>query len=220
MKLASKKSFYSFSRVLTYISAALMFALTASSTLYAQFPESGSDIDWLIEVLELEKGSVVADIGAGDGNQTLELAKYVGPDGQLYSSELEPELQNLQEAVKRSDLNNVIVIEGDPKQTNLPEQCCDAIFLRRVYHHFDDPTAMNTSIWQSLKPGGRLAVIDFRPRESEADPEGRDRGDHHGVTAETVIRELKEVGFSMVRSEEPSGRNIYVVMEKPKQKDE
>lgn len=198
------------------IALAVGFMLISSSPLAAQFPESGDDIDWLIEALELEEGSVVADVGAGDGDQTLEIARYIGPEGHIYSTELESELPELRSTVESSDLSNITVLEAHPNQTNLPEQCCDAIFLRRVYHHFDDPTAINSSLLQSLKPGGRLAIIDFEPRSSEADPEGRDSGGQHGVTAETVVKELSEAGFKLVNSDNPSGRNIYVVMEKPK----
>jgi ubiquinone/menaquinone biosynthesis C-methylase UbiE len=193
----------------------VLAVLTLTNLVKAQFPQGGDDIDWLIDVLELEKGSIVADIGAGDGDQTLEIARYIGPSGHIYSTELESELQELRTTVERADVTNVTVVEGHPNRTNLPEQCCNAIYLRRVYHHFDNPASMNKGLLQTLKPGGRLAVIDFEPRNSEADPDGRDRGDQHGVTAETVVKELKKVGFSLVSSDNPSGRDIYVVMEKP-----
>lgn len=182
----------------------------------AQLPGNTDDANWLIEVLELKEGSVVADIGAGDGDETIEIAKHVGSDGHVYSTELGSEkIQNLRSAINGTELNNVTVIEGDPIQTNLPEQCCDALYMRRVYHHFEDPASMNQSLWNSLKPGGRLAVIDFEPRGSEAEPSGRDSNDQHGVTAETVVNELEQAGFQLVSSENKSGRDIYVVMEKP-----
>lgn len=178
--------------------------------------QESSDAEWLIEVLKLKEGSVVADIGAGDGDQTMAVAQYVGAGGHVYSTELGSEsVQNLRQAVSAYS-DNITVVEGDTKQTNLPEECCDALFLRRVYHHFSDPETMNKSLWHSLKPGGRLAVIDFEPRESEStNPERRDRGGQHGVTASTVINELKKAGFRLVENEKRSGRNIYVVMEKP-----
>lgn len=182
----------------------------------AQLPSNNEDTSWLIEVLELKEGSVVADIGAGDGDETIEIAKHVGPDGHVYSTELGSEkIQDLRSVIDGSDLNNVTVMEGDPAQTNLPEECCDALYLRRVYHHFEDPASMNQSLWKSLKPRGHLAVIDFEPRGNEAEPSGRDSNDQHGVTAETVVSELQQAGFKLVSSENKSGRDIYVVMEKP-----
>lgn len=170
-----------------YLFITVLVVLTVTNTLNAQFPESGDDIEWLIEALELEEGSIVADIGAGDGDQTLEIARHISPEGHIYSTELESELRELRSNIEAADLSNVTILEAHPNQTNLPEQCCDAIFLRRVYHHFNDPSSMNASLLRSLKPGGRLAIIDFEPRRSEADPEGRDRGGQHGVTAETVV---------------------------------
>lgn len=193
----------------------ILAVLTLTSIADAQFPEGADDIDWLIEALELEEGSIVADVGAGEGDQTLEIARHIGPQGHIYSTELESELPELRSNVEATDLSNVTVLEAHPNQTNLPERCCNAIFLRRVYHHFDDPASINASLLQSLKPGGRLAIIDFEPRSSEAAPEGRDSGGQHGVTAETVVKELTEAGFTLVSSDNPSGRNIYVLMEKP-----
>lgn len=191
-----------------------LIVMTATTVVAAQ--DYKDDINWLIDVLELNEGAVVADIGAGDGELTLALARHVAPTGRIYSSELGSEsLQRLRKVVDSASVSNVTVVEGDPKQTNLPEQCCDALFLRRVYHHFADPPSMNASLWQSLKPGGRLAVIDFAPRGSESeDPDGRTTGEQHGVTADTVVKELRQAGFILISTEQRSGRNIYVVMRK------
>lgn len=182
----------------------------------ASAQENSADVNWLIESLELNEGSVVADIGAGDGNQTLAIARYIGPDGQIYSTELgEESVQELRESVERSQLDNITVLVGDPNQTNLPEECCDAIYLRRVYHHIGDPPSMNASLLKSLKSGGRLAIIDFEPRGSEAEPGERASGSQHGVTAETVVDELTQAGFVLVSNEQQSGRNFYVIVQKP-----
>lgn len=176
------------------------------------------DANWLIEALKLKEGSSVAEIGAGNGRLTLHMARHVGPAGQIYSSELGADsVQYLRNVVETDSVSNVEVIEGHPMQTNFPEECCDALFMRNVYHHFDDPAAMNKSIWQSLKPGGRVAIIDFAPRETESDtPEGRDAASfqYHGVTIATVIEELREAGFALISSEQHSDRDIYVVMQK------
>lgn len=176
------------------------------------------DADWLIEVLNLKEGSTAAEIGAGDGSLTLAMARHVGSAGQVYSSELGADsVAFLQNVIDESNLANVTVVEGHPTQTNFPEACCDALFMRRVYHHFDDPESMNQSIGESLKIGGRLAVIDFAPSGTEKDDPGeRDCSsfEHHGVTEETVVDELKKAGFQLVSSEERSDGDIYIVMEK------
>ncbi len=189
--------------------------VVAATTLAAQ--DSSADRDWLVEVLELQAGSIVADIGAGNGALTITIAQHVTATGQVYSSELGSEpLQRLRRAADESDVTNITIVEGHPNRTNLPEQCCDALFLRRVYHHFTDPEAMNESLWKSLKPGGRLAIIDFAPRGSEsADASGRTSRDSHGVTAETATEELSAAGFTLVSAEQQPDRGVYVVMQKP-----
>ncbi len=194
-----------------------LLLLAATSLSCAQAPGNQSDIDWLIEVLNIRSGSMVADIGAGDGDQTLAIANHIGSEGTIYSTELGTEsVEELKQSVTNADASNITVLEGHPDHTNLPKECCEAIFLRRVYHHITNPKAFNNSLLASLKPGGRLAIIDFEPRGSEADPEGRSSGNQHGVTAKTVIEELTQAGFSLVSSEDGSGRDIYVVMQKPK----
>ena len=190
-------------------------ALMAAATLAAQ--DYVADQAWLVEVLEVQAGSVVADVGAGGGELTIAMAEHVTPTGRVYSSELGSEpLGRLRRAVDEAGVTNVSVVEGHPNRANLPDQCCDALFLRRVYHHFADPQAMNASLWRALKPGGRLAVIDFTPRGLESpDPSGRARGGSHGVTADAAVDELSQAGFTLVSAEERPNRNIYLVVRKP-----
>ena len=196
--------------------AAALLLLLASSSLAACQGRS-YDVNWLIDVLELSEGSTVADIGAGDGDQTKAIARHVGPKGTVYSTELgEGMVRRLREEMEEEGLSNVTVIEGHATRTNLPEACCDALYMRNVYHHIDDPDSFNRSLLASLKPGGRLAVIDFEPRGEEAAPRRRDSSSSHGVTAGTVVNELKAAGFELVSStEERSGRDIYVVVRRP-----
>ncbi len=189
-----------------------LLVIAATTVSCAQSTEE--DADWLIEVLNIQEGSVVAEIGAGDGSLTLALAQHVGSNGHIYSSELGADsVQYLQDAVDSASASNVSVVEGHPDRTNFPQKCCNALFMRRVYHHFKDPSEMNQSILESLKPGGRLAIIDFTPRSTEStDPDDRATGQHHGVTVETVVKELKKAGFTLISSEE-RGRDVYVVMQ-------
>lgn len=193
--------------------AVITLATLTGCMLYSQ--SSSEDVEWLIEVLNLQEGSVVADVGAGDGDHALAIAEHVGESGHVYSTELgDDSVEKLQKAVEDSGAKNMTVLEGHPAKTNLPEECCDGIYLRRVYHHIEDPSSMNTSLLQSLKPGGRLAIIDFPPVGSEVQPENRASGSSHGVTAETVIEELSQAGFELVSHEDKLGRNYYIVMQK------
>jgi ubiquinone/menaquinone biosynthesis C-methylase UbiE len=160
---------------------------------------------------------VVADIGAGDGVLTMPIAREVGPSGRVYATELGGgSLDRLRTAVAKSGLANIEVVEGDPARTNLPPECCDAIFIRNVYHHFADPPAMNTSLLESLKRGGRLAIIDFAPNGAEAtSPADRAAGKTHGIGAETVARELQHAGFALVATERRETQGFLLVARKP-----
>jgi ubiquinone/menaquinone biosynthesis C-methylase UbiE len=179
-------------------------------------PTYSNDVLWLIDVLELTEESVVADIGAGNGRQAIEVARYIGSDGMVYATELgEETLETLRNRIDRIDLGNITVLTGDPAGTNLPKECCDAIYMRRVYHHVAQPDSMNLSLMQSLKPGGRLAIIDFEPDGTEGDPGNRDEGDSHGVTTETLIDELTRTGFEQIEDVQFNGRYYYVVFSKP-----
>jgi SAM-dependent methyltransferase len=121
------------------------------------------------------------------------LAREVGPKGRVFSTELDPgRLRRLHEAVLAARLDNVTVVEASVSQTGLPPNCCDAIVLRRVYHHLAEPSAINASLLRSLRPGGVLAVIDFPP------PFFFSRG-RLGVPAQDVIAEVTGRGFEVLR---------------------
>jgi predicted methyltransferase len=91
--------------------------------------------------------------------------------------------------------------------------------MRNVYHHFSNPAAINASLFASLKPGGRLAVIDFPPGNGRegATPADRARDGTHGVTPDTTVKELQAAGFERISAEEPAGgqEGFLVVMRKP-----
>lgn len=157
------------------------------------FHADGAEMPRLREVLALKKGAVVADVGAGKGELTLALAKEVGPGGHVFSTEIDPErVRALREAVAAARLDNVTVVQAFASETGLPASCCDAIVMRRVYHHVTDPPGINASLSRSLRPSGALAVIDFPP------PFFLGRG-AFGVPSEAVILEVTRAGFELRR---------------------
>ena len=199
----------------SFLSFVLAIGVVVAATAAAQ--DNASDTAKLIEVLQLKPGSVVAEIGAGRGDLTVAIAKHVGPSGRVYTSELgEERLRALRDVVTKSGLTNVEVIEGKVAEANLPDGCCDAIFMRNVYHHFGDPTPMNASFLRALKSGGRMAVIDFAPPSETAPAGKRAEGSSHGVSADATARELKVVGFDLISSEERPKRWFIVVAAKPR----
>jgi ubiquinone/menaquinone biosynthesis C-methylase UbiE len=179
--------------------------------------ESTIATERIFEALHARSQSTLCEIGAGTGELTLEAARRVGPEGHVYTSELgDDRVRTLRERVGSSRLPQITVVTGDPAQTNFPQAACDALFMRNVYHHFAEPAAMNASIEAALKPGGRVAVVDFRPPGDEAaSPADRDNDGTHGVTADTVSRELQAAGFVPITTESGTGRWFMVVAAKP-----
>ena len=171
----------------------------------------------IFEALHARPDSTICEIGAGDGELSLEAARRVGPGGHVYTSELgDDRVRKLRERVASSRLSQITVATGDATQTNFPQATCDALFMRNVYHHFAEPAAMNASIAAALKPGGRIAVVDFRPPGDEAaSPADRDNDGTHGVTADTVTRELQAAGFVLITTERGTDRWFMVVAAKP-----
>ncbi len=149
----------------------------------------------LVKLFELKPGMTVADVGAGFGAWTMRFAQVVGPGGRVYATDIgASQLAALRDAVKREGLANVTVLEGAVDTTNLPPLCCDAILIRDAYHHLTQPAAIVKSLAAALKPGGRLAVIDFPPRPKSEVPSGvpADRLGH-GVPPEVVTSEVGAV---------------------------
>ena len=164
------------------------------------------DVPHLVEALELKPGMTVADVGTGGGAMTVVLGHWIG-SGRVFATDVtESSLRRTREYVQKEGLTNVTVIEGAEAATNLPDACCDAIFLRNVYHHLTAVDAFTKSLVASLKPGGRLAVIDFEDRKGGASriPKGvpANRGGH-GVPPGIVVEELTAAGLTHVRTAAP-----------------
>ncbi|HVM75043.1 MAG TPA: class I SAM-dependent methyltransferase [Candidatus Saccharimonadales bacterium] len=195
-------------RLLVAVFLAAVFALASAS------PE---EIARLQKLMGWKAGQTIADVGAGAGEIGFAAAKAAGERGRVYLTELdEKKTKELEEEVRIRGLKNVTVVQAAVKETKLPEGCCDAIVLRRVYHHLTAPADMDASLLRSLKPGGELAVIDFPPRKwlSETEPvEGvpANRGGH-GIPEKIVVDELKAAGFRIEKVVEDWPEESYCVV--------
>jgi ubiquinone/menaquinone biosynthesis C-methylase UbiE len=187
------------------------FAIILAAPAYAQAPDAAQiaqerrqaekDVPQLVEVLQLKPGMTVADVGAGGGAFTVVLGKWIG-EGKVFATDIaQRQLGEIRAYVEKEGLKNVTVLEGAAASTNLPASCCDALFMRDVYHHITDVAAFNKSLYQSLKPGGRLAIIDFPPRPgSKLFPGVPENRGGHGIRPPLIEEELKAAGFTHVRT--------------------
>ena len=174
-------------------------------------------LEKLFPAIGVREGAVVCEVGAGAGDMTVAAAKLVGTTGRVYSNELGVDrVAKLRQRVAAAELPQITVVAGTETQTNFPTGVCDAVFMSDVYHHFSHPAEMNASIAANLKPGGRLGVVDFTPPGAEA-PRPAERGNDgmHGITAETLVRELRAAGLEVVSSDQ-TNRSVVVVMSRPR----
>ena len=141
----------------------------------------------------------VADVGAGDGEWTEALSREVGDEGHVFATEVdEGDLEEIRERLDDIGAANVTTILGDDVDTGLPEECCDAILLRQVYHHFTDPEAMRESLKRALRTRARIAIIEIKPQTSWSELPGvPDRGGH-GILPDDLVAEMKSGGFRVV----------------------
>jgi len=176
--------------------------------------DAGEEVARLAELMGWKAGTIVADIGAGDGKYTFAAVERVGAAGKVYATEIDAKkLAELKEEVARRKLANVVVVESKEAETNLPAGCCDAIFLRHVYHHLTKPAEFDASLARSLKTGGRLAIIDFAPRAGLDPVEGvpSNRGGH-GIPQKIVIEELSGAGLQVERVANDWPEDSYCVL--------
>jgi cyclopropane fatty-acyl-phospholipid synthase-like methyltransferase len=118
--------------------------------------------DEIVAALALEPGMVVADIGAGTGAFMPALSVELGEGGTLYAVDIIPQfLTHLRERAASEGLANVVVIEGSATATKLPEASVDLLFICDVYHHFEYPAVYLRSLYQSLRPDGRMVIVEF-----------------------------------------------------------
>jgi ubiquinone/menaquinone biosynthesis C-methylase UbiE len=170
---------------------ALAVALCRGQDTYQQEGER------LARSLNWRPGDVVAEIGAGKGQLTVAAAQRVGLAGRVYSTELDPQaLAHLKEIA--TEEKNITIVKAAEADVNLPPACCDSIFMRLVYHHLKKPNEIDSSLFRSLKPRGRLAIIDEEPSEGSTIPEGVPKNRiGHGVPQNILISELVGAGFEV-----------------------
>jgi SAM-dependent methyltransferase len=201
-----------------------LFGVTAL-ILFA-FDNYDKEVKKLGDLMNWKPGDVVAEIGAGEGEMSFLAATRVGLGGRVYSTELDgTKLAHLNGEVTRRKLKNVTIVKADPIGTNLPDNCCDAIFMRHVYHHFAQPAQTDAAILRALKSGGLLAIIDFPPRRwlnvtSPLDGTPKNHGGH-GVPKRALIEELVSTGFEIVSEpgDWPNHDDYCVIVRKPTRTD-
>ncbi len=175
----------------------------------------------LVEYLGLSSGMKLAEIGAGSGDLALLLAKVVGDSGLVFATEHdEGKFRKLSHRVERGKIKNMQAALAKDGQGNLPSIQFDAIVMKKVYHHFTDAEGQNRSFFEHLKPGGKLAVMDFEPKWylKLSMPKGVPKKyGGHGIYKRVLVEEVLKAGFRLEKLGEKfgSGGMYCAVFAKP-----
>jgi SAM-dependent methyltransferase len=160
----------------------------------------------VIQALALEPDAVIADLGSGTGYFAERLANMV-PKGRVYGVDIEPDMvRYLAERAKREKRDNVVAVAGAPDDPRLPEKA-DLILLVDVYHHIDDRSRYFRNLRASLKPGGRVAVIDFRMDSPDGPPKAA------RIAPQRVIDELEAAGYGLARQHDFLPNQYFLVFQ-------
>jgi predicted methyltransferase len=152
--------------------------------------------DQIMDALAIADGSAVADIGAGAGWFTIHLARRVGPNGIVYAEDVQRQmLEAIRRRVAREGLQNVATRLGADSAPNLPSGSLDAVLVVDVYPEVEDRVTFLRSLAASLKPGGRLGIVNYKPGRGGPGP-----APHEGVRVESasVERDAQAAGLRVL----------------------
>ena len=160
------------------------------------FEASGRDkrlqIDRVMDMLGIEPGKNVADVGAGSGWFTVRAARRVTGSGTVYAVDINPEaIRYIEQRSKKEQLQNVKTILSKPDDPQLPADSIDAVLLLKTYHEVAHPVALLRNLSSSLKRGARIGIIDRNGN-----------GENHGVNKDVIVREAAQAGYELRDSQD------------------
>ena len=196
--------------VVLALAAALAFALR--DELAAVFGGDAVRDGWqhpgsVLAALNVQPGQRVADIGSGNGYFTFHFARAVGSDGKVYAVDIDTEAnESVSRRAAELGLANIETILAATDDPLLPEDGVDLIFLCNTYHHLDDRTEYFRRVRRYLRPGGRLAIVDFRQGGSFF---ARVTG--HATDVEILRNELGAAGYAVVSEPDFLPWQLFVI---------
>jgi cyclopropane fatty-acyl-phospholipid synthase-like methyltransferase len=144
-------------------------------------------IKHVMDLLAIDPGRSVADIGAGSGWFTVRAARRVASSGTVYAVDINPEaIRYIEQRAKKEQLHNIKTVLSKPDDPQLPSGSVDAVLLLKTYHEIAHPIALLSNLRLSLKPGAKIGIIDRNGN-----------GENHGVNKDVVIREAAQAGYEL-----------------------
>jgi len=162
--------------------------------------------DDVLDALQLARTAYVADIGAGTGYFSARIVKRV-PEGKVFAVDIEPDmLRYLGERAHRERLYVLQPVQASANSPNLPEPV-DVVLMVDTYHHIDNRIGYFSRLKSRLRPGGRLAIVDFKADEPDGPPPER------RLLPEKVRVEMEQAGYRLVASHDFLSRQYFLVFQ-------
>jgi ubiquinone/menaquinone biosynthesis C-methylase UbiE len=153
----------------------------------------------LVAKLEIPRGSTVVDLGTGTGTLLDDLSAAVGPSGRVIAEDIHPDfLDRARRRIQTDGLTNVTLLLGDETDPRLPASAAGLVVILDAYHHFDYPAQMLAAIRRGLRPGGRLAIVEYHKlRGAMEGPDPDFALTHIRLTAEDLVHEVESAGYKL-----------------------
>ena len=162
--------------------------------------------DLIMDALNIADGSIVADLGAGGGWFTSRLSQRVGPKGLVYAEDIQPlMIEAIKRRKERENLTNVRTLLGTTKDSRLPKGL-DAVVIMGAYNEMEDPVALLKGAAASLKPQGRIGVVEYTAGAGGPGPDPDQR-----VSPETVIKDARAANLQVI-SQDPIPPFMYLII--------
>lgn len=168
----------------------------------------------LVAALALKPGMTVVDLGTGPGFMLPFLCEAVGPSGKVIGEDIQTDfIEKARAMAKSRSLDNVSFVLGSDNDPKLPAGAADLILVLDAYHHFDYPDRMLAAIARGLKPGGRLAIVEYHKKRGAMRGGDPDRAlTHIRATAEQVEKEISAAGFRLLWRRDHVPDSQYIAM--------
>jgi SAM-dependent methyltransferase len=165
-------------------------------------------IDRVMKLLKIEKGSAVADIGAGSGWFTVRAAKRVGPTGTVFAEDINPKATEfIDDRAKKEGFSNIKTVLGVPDDPKLAPSSVEAVLMLKVYHEIAAPVEFMQRLREALKPNALVGIIDRN---------GNGSGTDHGIPRSVVEQEMTKAGFREVKMYDftkADGQDYFLIFE-------
>jgi len=170
----------------------------------------------ILAALALEPGMTVADVGAGTGYFTRQIAPQIAPGGVVLAVDIIPEfLEDLERRVGELGITNVETVLSRADSPMLPDGSVDLIFISDTYHHFDQPGPMLEGLRAALRPGGRMAIVDWERQPNPLfERDGLDWESHIRIGSQGVIEQVTQHGFRLLEQYDFMEWQYFLIFER------